>query len=85
MQYISDGTDLELEAVKSLSMKVAQSCLTLCDPVDYSPPGSSVHGIFEARIMEWIAISFSRGLFSTQGSNLHLLHWQADSLPVCHL
>ena len=58
MQYISDGTDLELEAVKSLSMKVAQSCLTLCDPVDYSPPGSSVHGIFEARIMEWIAISW---------------------------
>ena len=45
MQYIYDGTDLELEAVKSLSMKVAQSCLTLCDPVDYSPPGSSVHGI----------------------------------------
>ena len=41
--------------------EVVQSCLTLCDPVDYSPPGSSVHGILQARILEWVAISFSRG------------------------
>ena len=41
---------------------VAQSCLTLCDPVDYSPPGSSVHGILQARIMAWVAIPFSRDL-----------------------
>ena len=41
--------------VKSL----AQSCPTLCDPVDYSPPGSSVHGILQARILEWVAISFT--------------------------
>ena len=40
---------------------VTQSCLTLCDPVDYSPPGSSVHGISQARILEWVAIPFSRG------------------------
>ena len=39
----------------------AQSCLTLCDPTDCSPPGSSVHGILQARILEWVAISFSRG------------------------
>ena len=39
----------------------ALSCLTLCDPMDYSPPGSSVHGILRARILEWVAISFSRG------------------------
>ena len=32
----------------------AQSCLTLCDPMDYSPPGSSVHGILQARILEWV-------------------------------
>ena len=38
-----------------------KSCLTLCDPVDCSPPGSSVHGILQARILEWVAISFSRG------------------------
>ena len=35
-------------------------CLTLCNPMDYSPPGSSVHGIFQARILEWVAISSSR-------------------------
>ena len=40
---------------------VAQLCLTLCDPMDCSPPGSSVHGILQARILEWVAISFSRG------------------------
>ena len=44
-----------------LSAKSLQSCLTLCDPVDCSPPGSSVHGIHQARILEWVAISFSRG------------------------
>ena len=38
-----------------------QSCLILCDPVDYSLPGSSVHGIFQARILEWDAISFFKG------------------------
>ena len=40
---------------------VAQLCLTLCDPMDYSPPGSSICGIFQARILEWVAIPFSRG------------------------
>ena len=42
------------------SMLIAKSCLTLCDPLDYSPPGSSVHGIHQARIQEWVAIPFSR-------------------------
>ena len=41
--------------------KSSQSCPTLCDPIDYSPPGSSVHGILQARILEWAAIPFSRG------------------------
>ena len=40
---------------------VTQSCPTLCDPMDYSPPGSFVHGILQARILEWVAILFSRG------------------------
>ena len=40
---------------------LAQSCLTLCDTIDYNPPGSSVHGILQARILEWVTISFSRG------------------------
>ena len=42
---------------------VAKLCLTLCDSMDCSPPGSSVHGILQARILEWVAISFSRGSF----------------------
>ena len=40
-------------------LKVTQSCLTLCDPMDCSLPGSSVHGILQARVLEWVAISFS--------------------------
>ena len=42
-------------------IKSHQLCLTLCDPMDCSPPGSSVHGILQARILEWVAISSSRG------------------------
>ena len=41
-------------------MLIAQLCLTLCDPMDCSLPGSSVHGILQAKILEWLAISFSR-------------------------
>ena len=60
--------------------KSLQLCLTLCDPMDCSPPGSSVYGIIQARILEWIAISFSRG-FSWPSYRSHgLLHWQALSL-----
>ena len=58
-----------------------QSCLTLCDPMDRSLPGSSVHGILQARILEWVL----QGLLQTQGSNLNilsLLHWQVVSLPL---
>ena len=46
---------------KTSEVKVTQSCPTLCNPTDYSPPGSSVHGILQARILEWRAIPFSRG------------------------
>ena len=65
--------------------KLLQLCPTLCDSMDSSPPGSSVHGILQARILEWVAMRSSRGIFPTQGSNphlLHLLHWQAGSLPT---
>ena len=41
--------------------EVAQSCLTLCDPMNRNLPGASVHGIFQARVLEWVAICFSRG------------------------
>ena len=56
--------------------------------INCSPPGSSERGIFQARILEWVVISFSRGIFPTQGLNPHLLcllHRQADSLPLSHL
>ena len=46
--------------------EVAQSCLTLWDPMDCSLPGSSVHGILKARVLQWVAISFSRGSFQTR-------------------
>ena len=56
-----------------------------------SPPSCSAHGISQSRILEWVAISFFRGSswrfsgsFLTQGLNLHLLHWQANSLPLSH-
>ena len=49
---------------------MAQSCPTLCNTTDCSSTGSSVHGISQARILEWVAISYSRGIFTTQESNL---------------
>ena len=45
---------------KKVKLLVARSCPTLCNPMDCSPPGSSVHGILQARMLEWVAISFSR-------------------------
>ena len=58
MDYAVLVCTLRLESVKVLA---PQSCVTVCDPVDCRPPGSSVHGILQARILEWVAISFSRG------------------------
>ena len=55
---VQGETPLGLTGKKSES-EVTQSCPTLCDPMDCSPPGSSVHGIFQARVVEWVAISFS--------------------------
>ena len=63
---------------------VAQSCPALCDTMDCSPPGSSVHGIFQARILHWVAISYSRESFRTRDQNPCLLRWQADPLPLSH-
>ena len=54
--------------------KSLQLCPTLCVPIDCSPPGSSVHGILQARILEWVAISFSKGTFPALGSNPNLSH-----------
>ena len=51
-----------------------QSCLTLCDPMHCSLPGSSIHGIFQARVLEWVAIYLFQRSFPTQGSNPGLPH-----------
>ena len=57
------STASEKLALRPVELKVlvAQSCLTLCDPTDCGPPGSSVHGILQAKILQWVAIPFSRG------------------------
>ena len=60
------------------------SRLILCNPTDYSLPGSSVHGILQARILEWVAISFSRGIFPSPGTKPESPACQAGSLPLSH-
>ena len=56
--------------------KSVQSSPALCNPMDHSPPGCSVHGILQARLLEWVAMSSSRDL-QTQGSNLSLIMFPA--------
>ena len=62
LDYVEGNERDQITSFKRESeSEVAQSCSTLCDPVDCSPPDSSIHGILQARILEWVAISFSRG------------------------
>ena len=63
----------------SVHPKSFELCLTLCDPMNYSPPGSSVHGILPARN---IGVGCHAVLQGTNLDLLHLLHWQAGSLPL---
>ena len=64
--------------------KLLRSCLGLCNPVDYSPPVSTVHGILQARILERVAISFSRACCKPRDQTciFCLLHWQTVSFPL---
>ena len=81
----SKVTGCKINIQKSLAFlhesesEVTQSCPTLCDPMDCSLPGSSIHGIFQARILEWVAISFSRDL-PDPGIEPGSLALQADAL-----
>ena len=59
--YLRTLHTTESYLISESESEVTQSCLTVCDPMDCSPPGSSDHGILPARILEWVAISFSRG------------------------
>ena len=84
----------------SLKVKVAQSCLTVWDPMDWGLPGSSVHGIIQARILEWVCVPFSRespqprewtqasltaGKFFTSWTTRIAIKFSAHFLPVCFL
>ena len=82
---------LQCMKVKSES-EVAQSCPTLSDPMDYSLPGSSIHGIFQVRVLEWGAIAFSRTYHSVQFSSVaqscltlcDSMNLSTPGLPVHH-
>ena len=58
MEWVAISFSIEVHAAAAAA-KSSQSCLTLCDPRDGSPPGSSVHRIFQAKVLEWGAIAFS--------------------------
>ena len=75
---LSDWAELNWSSSESES-EFAQSCLTLCNPMDCSLPGSSLHGIFQARVLEWVAISFSRGS-SPSRDRTWVSTFQADAL-----
>ena len=85
-----EGSSKERGHMYNISCGHAQLSPTLCDPMDCSLPGSSVHGNLLARILEWVAISLPKEYSQpkdplTQGlylSLLHLLHWQVNSLPL---
>ena len=67
-------------AAAAAAAKSLQSCPTLCDPMDSSPPGSSVHRILQARILEWVAISFSNACMLSRFSRVRLCD-PVDSRP----
>ena len=67
-----------------VKVKIPQSCLTVCDPMDYSQPGSSVHGILQARMLVWVAIPFSRGSSPAQGWTPGLLHCRQILYHLSH-
>ena len=72
-------------SIVAAAAKSLQLCLSLCKPMDYSPPGSSVHGILQARILVWVAITSSRGSSSPRDQTCvsdTYLSWQAGSLPL---
>ena len=77
------GCHLLLQCMKVKSeSEVIQSCLTLSDPMDFSPPGSSVHGIFQARALEWGAIAFSE---QVRCNSFLRQYWVESSYSYCYL
>ena len=80
LKYLSELLNRKKES------EVAQSCPTLCDPMDYvySPPGSSIHGILQAGILLWGCHVLLQGIFPTQGSNPGLMHCRQTLYPLSH-
>ena len=90
----NSGKQITLAITLTVCVKFAQSCLTFCDSMDCSPPGSSVHEILQARILEWFAMPFSRGsswprdrtcisCVSCIGRQI-LYHWRHRGSPRSH-
>ena len=86
--FFSDLSSFYPAALPSLALwkerLVTQSCPTLCNPMDCSSPGSSVHGILQAGILESVTISSSRGIFPTQQLNQGLLHYRQTLYHLSH-
>ena len=59
MIFCTSDVCIVISFIAAATAKLRQSCPTLCNPIDSSPPGSSVHVIFQARVLEWVAIAFS--------------------------
>ena len=89
----TEHSDIKCTMKEDFKKKVIQNFLhgwsywTLCDPVDSSPPGSSLHGIFQAKILEWVAISSSRGSPDPgiEPASLMSPELAGGSLPLSHL
>ena len=80
---LSEPLGKPLDHQEKVKVLVAQSCLTLCDPTDCSLPGSSVHGILQARILGWVPFP-SPGDLPNPGIEPWSFTLQADSLPLSH-
>ena len=78
---MSDGWE---PLVKESESEVAQSCLTPCNPMDCSLPGSSIHGIYQARVLEWVATSFSYICMYLVSTNPKLPIYPSPCLPFSH-
>ena len=77
--------NFEVCSMCNYESEVAQTCLTLCNPVDCILPGSSIHGILQARILEWVTISFFRRSSKPRDRTLVYLHWRQMLYPLNHL
>ena len=84
--WCNQSWDFKSGSCDCVCVLVAQLCPTLCDPMDYTQPGSSVHGILQARILEWVAMPW---IFLAQGSNTHVSYVSCIGRWVpyhlCHL